>query len=168
MGFPIYYRGLILFRGGLPAFSTACCCDPCPKECIECEGNIPTFVVRNITGTSGDGWNITGGLNAGYGITRAVGCVAQVPGKRTLASVGTVDITITVTLLDTRQFHVSGGGMEFITHPYEPGDLVCGSHPTTPGGSLTCTGTTIGGLGGSCISGTGGIEIDQAECPPVD
>jgi len=34
MGFPIYYRGKILFRNGKPAFSTRCCCDsPCIDDC---------------------------------------------------------------------------------------------------------------------------------------
>lgn len=29
MSFPIYYQGKILFREGLPAFSTDCCCETC-------------------------------------------------------------------------------------------------------------------------------------------
>jgi hypothetical protein len=34
MGFPIYYKGKILFRNGKPAFSVDCCCDdPCIVNC---------------------------------------------------------------------------------------------------------------------------------------
>jgi hypothetical protein len=33
MAFPIYLNGKILFRDGLPAFSTNCCCG----ECIRCQ-----------------------------------------------------------------------------------------------------------------------------------
>lgn len=87
MGFPIYYRGQILFREGKPAFSLACCCDDsiCIDDCgVTLNGVL--LEVRSLTmEASGQfGWSYDDGIdsfvaNQSGPVEHTGGCTFRIP-----------------------------------------------------------------------------------------